>query len=408
MNRNTVILLVLCVVLVLGGLTYFFFFAPKGAGISLQEGGISIGTSATSATQSGDGSPLGVDEQRVAVEEAPRLIKISADAVSYGVNVRSTKLTSSANIGGATTTLDVTNTYVDYVERETGNMYTFNDTERAITRMTNQTLPGVVDAVWSKDGSRAFVRYLSRDTGDTIQSYALGREEGTSYVLEEGLDGIAVTPKGLVFTLLSNSNGSIGTLVSPDGTGAKTLFSSPLSALKVKPAGDSFVAYTKASLGSNGYAFLVDGKTGSFERLVGPLAGLTALPSPSGKKVLLGYRSGSTLRLEILDVATRTSTVLPIATLTEKCVWSADETDIFCAVPRALSGALPDDWYQGAVVFSDRFWKVDVVNRLATLLIDTRELAQIEVDAVSLAIDDTSRVLVFTNKSDGSLFAYEL
>lgn len=408
MNRNLLFALAGVGLLVIAGLVYFFFFSQKSPNLSLQDGGISIGTSSETASQNQMGDSLPVDQERTVVEEAPRFIKISSDPVSLGVNIRSEKTSRPVPIGGATTTLEIVNTSVDYVERETGNIYTFNESGRTVTRITNQTLPGVVDAVWSKDGSRAFVRYLSRDTGDSIQSYALGRKEGTSYVLEEGLSSLAVTPKGLLFTLLSNSNGSIGTLAGADGSGAKTLFTSPLSALKIRPAGNDFIAYTKASAGSSGYAFLVNGTTGTFERVAGPLTGLTALPSPSGKKVLFGYRSGSTLRLEILDVATRTSIVLPIATLTEKCVWSADETDIFCAVPRALSGTLPDDWYQGTVSFSDRFWKVDVVNRLATLLFDTRELAEVEVDAVSLAIDDASRLLVFTNKADGALYAYEI
>ena len=71
-------------------------------------------------------------------------------------------------------------------------------------------------------------------------------------------------------------------------------------------------------------------------------------------------------------------------------------------------GTLPDSWYQGAVSFSDRFWKIDVENRLASLLFDPEQLAEVRIDTVSPVADSVSRSLIFTNKTDGSLWLYEL
>ena len=64
----------------------------------------------------------------------------------------------------------------------------------------------------------------------------------------------------------------------------------------------------------------------------------------------------------LVDTTTNEVLPLPIASMTEKCVWSNDDSVIYCGVPVDLpSGATyPDDWYQGAVHFSDRIWKIQV------------------------------------------------
>jgi hypothetical protein len=147
---------------------------------------------------------------------------------------------------------------------------------------------------------------------------------------------------------------------------------------------------------------------GAFDRILGPYRGFTMLPSPSGKQVAYSYLSGQTLVASVMDTATRASTALPVALLPEKCVWAADEQSIYCAVPRSMSGSWPDSWYQGAVSFSDRIWKIDLLARTAVLVVDSVAVANTPIDGVSLSIDANSDVLLFTNKADGSLWAYDL
>jgi|CXWL01.1.fsa_nt_gi hypothetical protein len=407
MKRLPVVGLVAFGVVLVGGLVYFFFFRVSSSDIIVAPPGTLFGTSG-GAVPTNTSNPSSELEAPTAREVAPRFTQISTEPVAKGFLARTSDVNVSFGTGTSTLLGTLKETEIRYVEKETGNLYVYTVNAKTLTRIANQTLPGVVDVAWSQDGSYAFARYLSEETGDLVQSYALTTNNVEGYFLEEGLEQILVTPKGLVLTLLPSSTGSIATLANPDGTGVNSLFSSNLSALRLLSAGDNYIAYTKASAGSSGYVFKVDGKTGSFERLIGPLSGLTVLSSPSGKTLLVGYRSGNSIRFELFDVATRVFTSLPIATFPEKCAWTLDETEAYCGVPRALSGTLPDSWYQGGVSFSDRFWKVDVENRLATLLFDPHQLAEVEIDAVSLLVDDVSRSLLFSNKRDGSLWLYEL
>ncbi len=110
----------------------------------------------------------------------------------------------------------------------------------------------------------------------------------------------------------------------------------------------------------------------------------------------------------VLDMSVHAATVLPLATLAQKCAWTPDSRAVYCAVPSSLSGTLPDDWYQGAVSFSDRIWKIDLTTRVATLVVDPAQVANTKIDAVALTLDSQADVLVFMNKIDGSLWSYDL
>ena len=111
-----------------------------------------------------------------------------------------------------------------------------------------------------------------------------------------------------------------------------------------------------------------------------------------------------------LDEFTRAVVALPVATIADKCVWTADESAIYCGIPTnpSASYAYPDDWYQGAISFNDRIWKIDVAGRLAQLTLDFSTTAKQSLDAEALSIDPLGKELVFVNKIDGSLWAYQL
>ena len=57
---------------------------------------------------------------------------------------------------------------------------------------------------------------------------------------------------------------------------------------------------------------------------------------------------------------------------------------------------------------SDRLWRIDVADRVATQLIDPKTAGNVDIDAVALSVDATTDVLVFTNKTDKTLWLYDL
>lgn len=397
--------------LLLAVLAYFLFFRSSAPGITAGTGQNPFGEGANVAPGAGATS---TDSGATPTEVAPHLVRITTGPVAYGVAAMSIPqqrlLISGSGTTTSTSTYKIYETDVRYAERESGNVFSYDFTDKTLTRISNKTLPGIQEASWAADGTTAFLRFLTtQDNGnEVIDTYALpvGKDDG-GYFLETDLGQVVITGTSTVVTLLPSTTGTIATAARVDGAAPKTVFSSPLSSLRLYAAGKGYAAATKASASADGYGFMVS-SAGAFTRVLGPLSGLTLLPSPSEKSVLFSYDSGNTVVAGVLDVATRTVTTLPIAALPDKCVWAADESAIYCGVPRTMSGTWPDDWYQGVTSFSDRIWKIDLAARNADLIVDPVAVANVAMDAVSLAIDPRSDALFFTNKKDGSLWAYDL
>lgn len=415
MKRTLIIIGAVLLVIAIGIGAYFLFFAPKKGGIVVDTGQNPFGTSGD-YTGAGDGQQPTGDTVKTGEEVAPNLVRITQGPVALGslvflapkeITEEEGPDTGTSSAAKAKKTILVPE--VRYVERKSGNVYKYEFNEKLLSRISNRTLPGIQEAAWTADGKTAFLRFLSANQSGTevAETYALPTESEGGYLLESGLDQVVVSGTSTVITLLPSTTGSIATAARADGANAKTLFTSSLSSLRLYPAGKGVGAFTKPSAQMDGFGFMVSA-AGAFDRILGPYRGFTMLPSPSGKQVAYSYLSGQTLVASVMDTATRASTALPVALLPEKCVWAADEQSIYCAVPRSMSGSWPDSWYQGAVSFSDRIWKIDLVARTAVLVVDPVAVANTAIDGVSLSIDANSDVLLFTNRADGSLWAYDL
>lgn len=413
MRRILIVVGSVIVILLIAAGIYFLFFANKSPGVTVGTGENPFGDTSGGAAPVGGEPAVGVTGAQ-GEEVAPHLIKITDGPVAYGslaFNYLKTTQVAVPNASGTATstkTATTSATEVRYAERTSGNLYAYDVSARTLTRLSNRTLPGIEEAAWTPTGSTAFLRFLSNENGaEEIDTYALPSTGDGGYFLEPNLSQVFVTGSSTLVTLLPSSTGSIATVAKTDGTSSKTLFSSALASLRLYPAGKGYDAATKASAQADGYAFSV-GADGTFTRLLGPLSGLTILPSPSGKTVLYSFRSGNSVNGGLFDAATHSATNLPLSILPEKCVWTADEKAAYCAVPRTLSGTWPDSWYQGTTSFSDRIWKIDLASRTAILVVDPLQVGKVDVDAVSLAIDPKADVLVFTNRADGSLWMYDL
>jgi len=402
---------------------YFLFFAPKGADLT-------VGGNPFSGTQSGNATPSNDLPTEGTVSNAgttlaPQFVKITDGPVAHGsvafdvelanqaasdAGTVSLSASSSASSTQATTSATSTpDVEVRFIDRASGNVYSYVAHARTLTRISNKTLPGIQVASWTPDGSRVYAQFLASSGGlEQVNTYAMDAQGGNGYLLDNNLSEAVIAGANTLFTLFPGTTGSVGTLSDADGSNAHTLFSSVLSALTVHPTTGDLFATNKPSSQLDGYGFQISRKTGAFSRILGPLRGLSVLPNPDGTSLLYSYTDGGVYHLRVLDLATRASTALPVATLAEKCAWTADGKSVYCAVPTNLSGNLPDDWYQGAVSFTDRIWKIDLSDRLATLILDPSQVGKVSVDAVDLTLDPSEDVLVFTDKHTGALYAYDL
>jgi len=396
MQRNILIGAVVVVVLGLGVWAYFAFFTggatvittPGASSLPVAEQTPTQPSGATSAPSLSGGAPTAI--------VSPRLVKISAGPVALGEAVVTKAATASSSA----------ETTVTYIERQSGNVFSYSTATKNITRISNKTVPGIQSASWLPNASTAFVRYLSGATFSTINTYALSASSTSGFFLPQNLAGISVSSTGIL-TLSSGVNGSSASVTHIDGTRASEIFTTPLSAIHASFAGKNYLVFTKPSSDLAGDAFIVD-TAGKFSRIAGPQNGLVALASPLGKWVLVSYTLGSAMQMQLVSIATGASLQLPVATIADKCVWASDDSAIYCGVPISppVNSSYPDDWYQGAVHFSDRIWKIDTAGRYAQLVLDFSKETSGVLDAEALAIDPFSTTLVFVNKNDSSLWSY--
>jgi len=395
-------LIILALVIVLAGVgvaVYFYFFAPKPSVVVAPPGAIFPAAGPSDQTTP---APQATTTPLVTLPTggAARLVQVSKGPVVQGevlVNMKAQSASSTSDVA------------VHYIERQSGNIFHYLKRAGTITRTSNRTIPGIQSAVWLPDASTAFVSYLSGADFSTINTYALGAYGPGGFFLPQGLSDIAVASTSLL-TLVSGASGSTASLVRADGTRIATVFNTPLSSLRTSFAGSTgYLAFTKPSATLAGDAFIVD-KTGHFSRFAGPLNGLVALASPSGKWALVSYVQNGEMQVKLVNTTTGESILIPVATIADKCVWTADSSSLYCGVPisPSINYAYPDDWYQGAVHFSDRIWKIDVAGRYAQLVLDFAKETQQSLDAVALAVDPLTTTIAFINKNDGSLWSYGL
>jgi hypothetical protein len=399
MRRALLIIAILIVLVGIGAVAYLFLFANKSGvmvapsgSVSLPSSGQGIDTTSSSTQSTSSAGPTAVSS---------RLTEITSGPVVPGV------LALDVPAADASSSPD---THVLYIERGSGNAYSYSEHAAQVTRTSNKTVPGLEQAFWLPNGSAAFVQYLSGTDFSTVNTYALAADGSGGFFLPQDLAGIAVSSTS-VLALASGVNGSSASLYTTDGSKSHEAFTTPLSALAVAFAGKGqYLAYTKPAASLAGYAYLVDGN-GVFAAVAGPLNGLVALPSPDGKWALVSYASAAgAMQTELVNIATHEAIPLPVATIADKCSWAADDSAVYCGIPQSPSAAYayPDDWYQGAVSFSDRIWKIDVAGRFAQLVLDFNKETGKTLDAESLATDPAGRILTFVNKSDGSLWSYQL
>lgn len=396
-RRNLIIVAVAIVVLGLGVLAYFYFSSRQAAiTVSSTPTLPAAGDSTTNTASTSPSEPV----QPVSVG---RLIRISAGPIVPGEVAldRTASTTASAPTGA-----DVE---ARFIERESGNVFSYLLSSSLLTRTSNHTIPGIEEAAWTTDGVTAFVRYLSGTDFTTINTYTLAANGSTGTFLAQNLAGVS-TFGSSILTVTSGAGGSIGSVAKTGSAKPVQVFSTPLSSIRASFAGKSqYLVFTKPSVALDGYAFLVDAK-GNFSRIAGPLFGLGALASPTGKWILVSYVENGTMKMELIATATHETIALPVGTIADKCAWTADESAIYCGIPQnPPSASYPDDWYQGAVHFSDRIWKIDVSGRFAELALDfSSEESGAPLDATALALDPASRLLLFVNKNDGALWGFKL
>lgn len=402
------LLAILGIVIVLTAAGWYFFF-NKSIPVTLPGGGDnpfgtapdnvpgSTGANGSSDTPTTPGGTSGSTGSTT----IPTLFKVSSDPVGGAVifaNKQKQEL-------------------IRYIDRATGHIYEVDPQTMIKSQIVNTTAPKIYDALWKQDGSGLIIRTLESDE-DTIKniSLTLTAPKATTTGAEYGVNATdlrgAITSPVLSGTSLAYVLKDAGTIGISGFAGEKptNIYTSAFTEWQLAWVGTNLALTTNASRTADGFAYLLNTKSGGLTKLLGPLTALTTNISPDGSRIVYSFITTTATSFNVLNIKTKTTSPILPTTLAEKCTWSTKKTSvIYCGTPiGGVSIGEPDDWYQGITHFTDQLWKFDTSTGIAELLAEPKKAFNQNLDVYKPMLSPNEDYLIFMNKTDLSLWTLKL
>jgi hypothetical protein len=394
--RN-IILLVILILLVLGGIYFLYAYLTKGKTSTdvgtFPVGGNTIGTGISDIISGGTGGK-GAGTAGEAV--APRLIEIyKGPLAGY------TLLANGYTVRG--------------FDKEKGRLVEININTGVSKIVSDQPILQVHDALFLTDNN---VILRSLDNRDTIKTrlYTISEQQGSEFPL------LLSAPIGLADNVLeyaASPNEQKVVLVIKDPLGANIDVLDVATQKLVRQATLPLSEWIP-TITNNGTVYLSAkasrfAKSGTYRVEKGGLVlsvkgntGQTTLLSPEGdvaySAALFGDQFTAELRESTPD-SLSDPTVLPFASIAEKCAWGSDSLVIYCGASDVVYQNTPDDWYKGITHSSDSLRLYDLSTHTEKFLVNPVNF-KTSIDMITLL--PTQTAVYFKNKTDDHLWMYKL
>ena len=296
---------------------------------------------------------------------------------------------------------------IRYVQRATRHIFQLDLDNDAIGKISNTTIPSIYEVIFNGPATSVIYRYLSGDKTITSYMATLGTAKG-EFLPEDIVDISTSRDKAKMFYLVKTKNGVTG-YIKTFITGKSTqVFSHAFSEWLSQYITDKkMYLTTKPSSSVPGQLYSLNVATGAISKIFGGVLGLTTLANHDGSTVLFGASEATGPRIGIFNPADRSTKLLEIYGLPEKCVWSKDNITVYCGIPKRILGTeFPESWYQGIVSFEDYFVKINT-KTLSVITIENGNGAP-AFDATDLFLDSEEGIIFFTNKKDGTLWSLKM
>lgn len=330
-------------------------------------------------------------------------------------------------VAGATfvQTQNPTTTIARYILADNGRAFDqVIDSPGAIPRaVSNTTIPGVARVVWtdsagSSQAGGAILQYIDKDV---VKTLSLGLPAATTSMtaaavpiqfLPNNISDVATSPEGeSVVYLLRTTRGSDGYIARFDGSGAKKLFSLPLSHLLLTwPSQNTIIAYSAPAYGVEGVAFTIDARSGTTGTLLQAL-GLSLTGDPALSRILYHTTGGSAGRVTYShDVKNGLDLALSFDPLPEQCIWStlASSTAYCAAAAVYVAENYSDLRRTGEAAAPQQILSYDQNSRSSIVAVPGGADGGVASDIDHLALSLDEHYLLFIKKGDRSLWGVRL
>ena len=276
--------------------------------------------------------------------------------------------------------------------------------------LSDSVLNNFVKALWSPDTEKALS--LFSENGQ-VKKYLYDYQTKKATTLSENIAWIDWSPTGdkIVYEFLSADLNHNVSVADPDGANWKAVFKTRVPDWQVEWVSKDIISLATPPSGFvQGVLYALNPETENFSKVLSDYYGLKPLWSPKGDKLLYSRveSGGQNLSLWVANQDGANSKEMALTTLADKCVWSADNTSFFCAVPQEIetSAVWPDDYYKGLVSTRDDFYQINLGTGQQIKLFESSN--DFFYDASSLMVSDDNDFLFFINGYDNHLYALEI
>ncbi|MES2966899.1 MAG: hypothetical protein V4668_03865 [Patescibacteria group bacterium] len=299
--------------------------------------------------------------------------------------------------------------YIRYAETGTGHIFSINIITGEEKRISNATIAGASKAVFSPNG-----KYVAIASGNTTQNTVTlitltNNDTATTQLLSQKMVDFNFSATNELRYTEYSSSGLTGRSLNPDTLVGSTIFTIPFQSATViwnTETNSPNYVYPKTSTKLPGYLYSLS--NGSIKRL--NVTG-NALTVEANKDYYVSTQQvGEKPSSFITKVIDKKISTLPLIMEPSKCVFSTKDFNIlYCGYELTeYSYEFPDNWYKGLISFSDTIWQIDVEKGSATQIVNPETETGRAVDITNMSIGSTNEVLYFINKTDNTLWMYEI
>lgn len=304
----------------------------------------------------------------------------------------------------ATTTKD--GDVIRYAERGTGHIYEINLGSGEEKLISRTTVPQVATAVFSKDATLvALTSYQNYVTNVFVGSITEASLKGVS--LEPGASNLAFTSSGDVRYSVAQNGTTIGYQQNLKTASRAEVFTFAFTNLDVAWEAGLNAVYIATKPAQNLQGFIYTIKNNMVTPATTPAYGLSALYS--NNTIVTTYRDGGNM-VSAAHRTTAGTVQLPLLTLKEKCAFDiANSNYLWCGAPVGTADSdYVENWYKGTRTSDDYLWLVNIEKQTAEVVASPQQIIGRALDVTNPALKSDGKAFLFKNKSDQTLWLYDL
>jgi hypothetical protein len=293
-----------------------------------------------------------------------------------------------------------------YVEAGTGHVYDIDLITGQEVRVSNISVPVASEAVVSPTGDYIAVRSGYNNQNELILINLSSLDNPTSTVLPNQVESFTFGFNNELLFTEFNLGQTEGKGYLPSTGATRRLFVAPFTAHNMAWSNSStsnHIIFTKPAASQLGYAYEIT--VNGLVRL--PQSGYGLAATQSNGVRFVGQLRNGTYTSTIVGKNNQ-PTLSPGANIPDKCIAGLRRAETYyCASPLEIRDAnFPDSWYKGTLVSDDYLWEI----RSGGSTLMTYPLRSIgrSLDMINLSLSPDEEMLYFVNKTDRTLWLYEI